>query len=175
VILEDWQHAQARGALVRAELVGYGLCTDATHITRPSVDGQAAAMQQALESAAMRPDAIDYINAHGTATLANDVVETAAIKQVLGAHAYRVPVSSTKSMHGHLLGAAGALEFVAAVLALERQIIPPTINLQVPDPECDLDYVPGKARTAGSLTAAMSNSFAFGGTNAVLICRTVMG
>jgi 3-oxoacyl-[acyl-carrier-protein] synthase II len=123
----------------------------------------------------MRPDAVGYINAHGTATLANDVVETAAIKQVLGAHAYRVPVSSTKSMHGHLLGAAGALEFVAAVLALERQIIPPTINLQVPDPECDLDYVPGKARAAGSLTAAMSNSFAFGGTNAVLICRTVIG
>ena len=175
VILEDWQHAQARGARVRAELVGYGLCTDATHITRPSVDGQAAAMQRALESAAMRPDAVGYINAHGTATLANDVVETAAIKQVLGAYAYRVPVSSTKSMHGHLLGAAGALEFVAAVLALERQIVPPTINLQVPDPECDLDYVPGKARAAGSLTAAMSNSFAFGGTNAVLICRTVTG
>ena len=124
VILEDWRHAQARGARVRAELVGYGLCTDATHITRPSVDGQAAAMQQALESAAMRPDAIDYINAHGTATLANDAVETAAIKQVLGACAHRVPVSSTKSMHGHLLGAAGALEFVAAVLALERQIDP---------------------------------------------------
>jgi len=175
VILEDWQHAQARGARVRAELVGYGLCTDATHITRPSVDGQAAAMQRALESAAMRPDAVGYINAHGTATLANDVVETAAIKQVFGAYGYRVPVSSTKSMHGHLLGAAGSLEFVAAVMALERQIIPPTINLQVPDPECDLDYVPGNARTSGDLTAAMSNSFAFGGTNAVLICRTVMG
>jgi len=172
VILEDWQHAQARGARVRAELVGYGLCTDATHITRPSVNGQAAAMQRALESAAMRPDAVGYINAHGTATLANDVVETAAIKQVFGAHAYRVPVSSTKSMHGHLLGAAGALEFVAAVLALERQIIPPTINLQVPDPECDLDYVPCKARTGVDLSAVMSNSFAFGGTNAVLICRT---
>ena len=175
VILEDWQHAQARGARVRAELVGYGLCTDATHITRPSVDGQAAAMQRALESAAMRPDAVDYINAHGTATLSNDAVETAAIKQTFGAHAYRVPVSSTKSMHGHLLGAAGALEFVAAVLALERQVIPPTINLVVPDPECDLDYVPCKARTSVDLSAVMSNSFAFGGTNAVLICRTAIG
>ena len=107
------------------------------------------------------------------ATLANDAVETAAIKQVFGAHAFRIPVSSTKSMHGHLLGAAGALEFVAAVLALERQIIPPTINLQVPDPECDLDYVPGKARAGVELAAVMSNSFAFGGTNAVLICRAV--
>ena len=149
--------------------------TDATHITRPSVDGQAAAMRRALESAALRPDAVGYINAHGTATLANDVVETAAIRQVFGAHAYRVPVSSTKSMHGHLLGAAGALEFVAAVLALERRIIPPTINLQMPDPECDLDYVPGNARIDVDLTAVMSNSFAFGGTNAVLICRTVTG
>jgi 3-oxoacyl-[acyl-carrier-protein] synthase II len=175
VILEDWQHAQARGARVRAELVGYGLCTDATHITRPSVDGQAAAMRRALESAAMRPDAVGYINAHGTATLANDVVETAAIKQTFGPHAYRVPVSSTKSMHGHLLGAAGALEFVAAVLVLERQIIPPTINLVAPDPECDLDYVPCTARTDVDLSAVMSNSFAFGGTNAALICRTVIG
>lgn len=175
VVLEDWQHAQARGAGIHAELVGYGLCTDTSHITRPSVEGQAAAMRRALESAAMQPGDIGYINAHGTATLANDVVETAAIKKVFDAHACRVPVSSTKSMHGHLLGAAGALEFVAAVLALERQIIPPTINLHVPDPECDLDYVPGKARTGVDLAAVMSNSFAFGGTNAVLICRAVRG
>ena len=171
VVLEDWQHALARGARVHAELVGYGLCTDATHITRPSVAGQAAAMRRALDAAAMHPDEIGYINAHGTATLANDVVETAAIREVFGAGAYRIPVSSTKSMHGHLLGAAGALEFVAAVLALERRIIPPTINLRVPDPECDLDYVSGGARHGVELAAVMSNSFAFGGTNAVLICR----
>ncbi len=171
VVLEDWQHAQARGARVHAELIGYGLCTDATHITRPSVAGQAAAMRRALDAAAIQPDEIGYINAHGTATLANDAVETAAIKDVFGPHAYRVPVSSTKSMHGHLLGAAGALEFVASVLALERQVIPPTINLDAPDPECDLDYVAGGARSGVTLAAAMSNSFAFGGTNAVLICR----
>jgi len=171
VVLEDWQHAQARGARVHAELVGYGLCTDATHITRPSVAGQAAAMRRALDAAAIPPDEIGYINAHGTATLANDAVETAAIKDVFGLHAYRIPVSSTKSMHGHLLGAAGALEFVATVLALERQIIPPTINLHVPDPECDLDYVASGARSGVKLAAVMSNSFAFGGTNAVLICR----
>jgi beta-ketoacyl-acyl-carrier-protein synthase II len=174
-ILEDWEHAQQRGARIHAELAGYGLCTDASHITRPTVEGQAAAMRLALTSASMQPADIGYINAHGTATLANDAVETAAIKQVFGARAYRIPVSSTKSMHGHLLGAAGALEFVAAVLALERQIIPPTINLQVPDPECDLDYVPGTARTGVELAAIMSNSFAFGGTNAVLICRAVGG
>jgi 3-oxoacyl-[acyl-carrier-protein] synthase II len=171
VVLEAWDHAQTRGVRVHAELVGYGLCTDSAHITRPSVEGQAAAMRRALESAAMRPDEINYINAHGTATLANDAVETSAIKDVFGAQAFRIPVSSTKSMHGHLLGAAGALEFVAAVLALEQQTIPPTLNLHVPDPECDLDYVPGMARTGTELTAVMSNSFAFGGTNAVLICR----
>jgi 3-oxoacyl-[acyl-carrier-protein] synthase II len=171
VVLEDWQHAQARGARVHAELIGYGLCTDATHITRPSIAGQAAAMRRALDAAAIQPDEIGYINAHGTATLANDAVETAAIKDVFGPHAYRIPVSSTKSMHGHLLGAAGALEFVASVLALERQVIPPTINLHAPDPECDLDYVAGGARSGVKLAAAMSNSFAFGGTNAVLICR----
>ena len=175
VILEEWQHAEARGAHIYAELAGYGLCTDATHITRPTVEGQAEAMRRALESAAMRAEDIGYINAHGTATLANDAVETAAIKQVFGAHAATVPVSSTKSMHGHLLGAAGALELVAAVLAMERHIIPPTINLHNPDPACDLDYVPGTARTGMELAAVMSNSFAFGGTNAVLICRAVSG
>jgi 3-oxoacyl-[acyl-carrier-protein] synthase II len=171
VILEEWQHAKARGARIYAELAGYGLCTDATHITRPTVAGQAEAMRRALDSAAMDAAEIGYINAHGTATLANDAVETAAIRQVFAAHASAVPVSSTKSMHGHLLGAAGALELVAAVLAMERNIIPPTINLKHPDPECDLDYVPGTARTGVKLAAVMSNSFAFGGTNAVLICR----
>jgi 3-oxoacyl-[acyl-carrier-protein] synthase II len=128
-------------------------------------------MRLALASAAMQPADIGYINAHGTATLANDAVETAAIKQVFGDHAYRIPVSSTKSMHGHLLGAAGALEFAASVLALERKLIPPTINLKVSDPACDLDYAPGQARAAAALNAVMSNSFALGGTNAVLICR----
>jgi 3-oxoacyl-(acyl-carrier-protein) synthase len=171
VILEDWEHARSRGAQIKAEFAGYGLCTDSSHITRPTVEGQAAAMRLALASASMRPEEVGHINAHGTATLANDAVETAAIKQVFGAHAYRIPVSSTKSMHGHLLGAAGALELGAAVLAMERGIIPPTINLRVPDPECDLDYVAGGARRGVELTAVMSSSFAFGGTNAVLICR----
>ena len=172
VILEEWQHAEARGAHIHAELVGYGLSTDAMHITRPTVAGQASAMQSALASATMQPTDIGYINAHGTATQANDSVETAAIKQVFGLHAYGIPVSSTKSMHGHLLGAAGALEFVASVLTLTHQIIPPTINLDDPDPACDLDYVPGVARLGTDLKAAMSNSFAFGGTNATLICRS---
>jgi len=173
VVLEDWQRAQDRGARIHAELAGYGLCTDASHITRPTVEGQAAAMRRALESAALQPGDIGYINAHGTATLANDAVETAAIKEVFGARAFRIPVSSTKSMHGHLLGAAGALEFVAALLALTRHVIPPTINLDVPDPECDLDYVPGGARAGIDPGVVMSNSFAFGGTNAVLVCRAV--
>ncbi len=172
VLLEEWQHAEARGAHIHAELVGYGLSTDATHITRPTVAGQASAMQRALASANMQPADIGYINAHGTATQANDAVETAAIKQAFGKHAYGIPVSSTKSMHGHLLGAAGALEFVASILALTHQMIPPTINLDDPDPACDLDFVPGIARHGIELRAAMSNSFAFGGTNAALVCRS---
>jgi len=171
VVLEEWERARARGAHIHAEFAGYGLCTDGVHITRPTVEGQAAAMRSALADAELQPQNIDYINAHGTATLANDAVETAAIKQVFGAHAWRVPVSSTKSMHGHLLGAAGAIEFAAAVLAMERSILPPTINLRVADPECDLDYVAGQARTGVAPRAVMSNSFAFGGTNAVLIAR----
>jgi 3-oxoacyl-[acyl-carrier-protein] synthase II len=128
-------------------------------------------MESALEEARMLPGEIDYINAHGTATAANDVVETRAIKKAFGERAYKVPISSTKSMHGHLLGAAGAVELVAAVLALKQQIVPPTTNLTTPDPECDLDYVPGQARTGLKLKTIMSNSFAFGGTNAVLIVR----
>jgi len=171
VVLEEWDHARRRGAHIHAELAGYGLATDASHITRPSIDGQADAMRLALDDAGLAADSIGYINAHGTATLANDGVETAAIKQVFGALAFDIPVSSTKSMHGHLLGAAGALEFVASVLALERAMVPPTINLRVPDPECDLDYVAGGARNVSRFVAAMSNSFAFGGTNAVLVCR----
>ena len=170
VVLEEWAHAQRRGAPIHAELIGYGLSTDATHITRPSVAGQARAMRLALGDAQVSPDAIGYINAHGTATPANDGVETAAIKDVFGPGAYRIPVSSTKSMHGHLLGAAGALELIVSVLAVERGTLPPTINLSVPDPACDLDYVAGGARTTPRIAAAMTNSFAFGGTNAVLVC-----
>jgi beta-ketoacyl-acyl-carrier-protein synthase II len=168
VVLEDWEHALARGAIIHAELAGYGLTSDVAHITRPTVEGQAKAMQAALIAAHLEPDAIDYINAHGTATLQNDVVETAAIKVVFGDRAYAIPVSSTKSMHGHLLGAAGALEFVIAVMSLTKRMVPPTMHLDTPDPACDLDYVPGHARAA-DLQAVMSNSFAFGGTNAVLV------
>ncbi len=170
-VLEEWDHAVSRGAPIHAELSGYGLTTDASHITRPTVDGQASAMRAALNSADLAPDAIDYINAHGTATLQNDAVETAAIKAVFGARAYALPVSSTKSTHGHLLGAAGALEFVISVICLERGLLPPTMHLDTPDPACDLDYVAGHARSGITLRAVMSNSFAFGGTNAVLIAQ----
>ena len=168
-VLEDWEHATARGAAIHAELSGYGLTNDASHITRPTVEGQAGAMQAALRSAGLEPSGIDYINAHGTATAQNDAVETAAIKAVWGEGARDVPVSSTKSTHGHLLGAAGALEFVIAVLCLQRGFIPPTRHLDAADPLCDLDYVSEGARTGVKLRAVMSNSFAFGGTNAVLI------
>jgi beta-ketoacyl-acyl-carrier-protein synthase II len=171
VALEEWNHATERGAHIHAELTGYGLTTDTAHITRPTVEGQAGAMRAALKSAGLDPDAVDYVNAHGTATLQNDAVETAAIKEVFGTRAYELPVSSTKSMHGHLLGAAGALEFVIAVASMERGIVPPTMHLDLPDPACDLDYVPERARTGVNLNAVMSNSFAFGGTNAVLIAE----
>ncbi len=169
LVLEDMDHALARGASIYAEMTGYGTSTDIGHITRPSVEGQARTMAVALESAQLPPSAIDYINAHGTGTVANDLVETAAIKQVFGEHAYRLAVSSTKSMHGHLLGAAGALEFITTVLSLHTQTLFPTLHLEQADPECDLDYVPLQARHETCLHTAMSNSFAFGGTNAVLI------
>ena len=171
LVLEDWARAARRGATVYGEIVGYGLSTDAAHITRPTVEGQARAMQLALDSAAVSADAIAYVNAHGTATLQNDAVETAAIRRVFGAHADRLPVSSTKSMHGHLLGAAGAVELVATLLTVRTGTIPPTLNLRVPDPACDLDYVPNVARRDQDLALAMTSSFAFGGTNAVLVCR----
>ena len=171
LVLESREHAARRGARVLAELVGYGCSSDAGHITRPSVDGQARAMQLALDDAGLPLDAIGYVNAHGTGTPANDGVETAAIRRVFGSRADATPVSSTKSMHGHLLGAAGALEFVATVLAIVRATLPPTMHLAEPDPECDLDYVPGKSRVVKDLEAAMSNSFAFGGSNAVLLAR----
>ena len=170
-VLEDWERATRRGAEIVGEIVGYGLCTDAAHITRPTVEGQARAMRLALDSAGLAPERIGYINAHGTGTLANDGVETAAIRDVFGAHAERLAVSSTKSMHGHLLGAAGAVELVATLLALRARTLPPTMHLRTPDPDCDLDYVANEARAVSNLELAMSNSFAFGGTNAVLVCR----
>ncbi len=171
LVLESLDRAKKRGVHIYGEVVGYGSTADAGHMTKPSVEGQSCAMQAALDEAGMGPGAVDYINAHGTATQTNDVVETLAIKKVFGRRAYDIPISSTKSMHGHLLGAAGAVELVAAVLALKHQTIPPTATLTVPDPECDLDYVPGRARTGVDLKTVMSNSFAFGGANAVLIVK----
>jgi len=169
VVLEEWEHALARGADIHAEFLGYGLTSDVAHIARPSIEGQANAMRAALHSASLTSESIDYINAHGTATVQNDAVETAAIKEVFGERAYSIPVSSTKAVHGHLLGAAGALEFVISVACIMGEIVPPTMHMNAPDPACDLDYVIEGARTGMSLRAVMSNSFAFGGTNAVLI------
>ena len=171
LVLESWEHALRRGASIHAELIGYGLTTDTEHITRPTIAGQAKAMRSALRSAGCAPEEIDYINAHGTATVQNDLVETLAIKDVFGEYARRLPVSSTKSTHGHLLGAAGALEFMICVGCLERGWIPPTMHLNAPDPACDLDYVAEGPRSVTPLRVAMSNSFAFGGTNAVLIAQ----
>lgn len=172
VVLEALEHARQRGARIYAELVGYGTSADAYHVTAPAPDGAGAirAMQAALRDAGLEPAAVDYVNAHGTSTPANDAVETAAIRQVFGERAWKIPVSSTKSMIGHLLGAAGAVETVATVLALWHQVLPPTINYEVPDPACDLDYVPNRARPA-RVRVAMKNSFGFGGHNAVLIFR----
>ncbi len=172
VVLEEREHARARGATILAELVGYGANDDAFHITAPQEDGAGAAacMRLALESAGLAPQDIDYINAHGTSTPLNDVTETRAIKAALGQHAQRVPISSTKSVTGHLLGAAGALEAILSILALRAGLIPPTMNLEHPDPECDLDYVPQQARRA-PLRHALSNSFGFGGHNVSLILR----
>jgi 3-oxoacyl-[acyl-carrier-protein] synthase II len=171
VVLEEREAALRRGARVYGEIAGYGSANDHLHITKPSVEGQAHAMELALADAALSSDDIDYVNAHGTGTVLNDVTETRAIKKVFGERAYKVAVSSTKSMHGHLLGGAGALEFVIALLALHRQAFPPTAHLDVSDPECDLDYVARRGRSNQDIRSVMSNSFAFGGTNAVLIAR----
>lgn len=172
LILESEAHARGRGGKAYVELSGYGVTSDASHLTKPSQAGQTAAMRMALADAGLEPQRVGYINAHGTATLAGDPIETAAIKEVFGPHSRRLAVSSTKSMHAHLMGATGAVEFIAAILALERGSLPPTANLRVPDPECDLDYVPNVARTGVEVEAVMSNSFAFGGSNAVLVaCR----
>ena len=171
LVLEDVERALKRGVKIYAELAGYDCSSDSSHITKPDAAGQTRTMLNALREAQVQPQDIHYINAHGTATLAGDIEETKAIKNVFGAHAGKVPVSSTKSMHGHLMGATGAVEFMAAVLALQNQAVPPTINLHEPDPECDLDYVPNQGRSNVRLDAVMSNSFAFGGSNAVLIAK----
>jgi 3-oxoacyl-[acyl-carrier-protein] synthase II len=170
LILEEREHALARGARIYCELTGYGMSSDAYHITSPAEDGSGMirVMQRALKDANLQPADIQYINAHGTSTSVGDKTETIAIKSLFGAGAYRVPVSSTKSMTGHLLGAAGGLEAAIAVKAIETGIIPPTINYETPDPECDLDYVPNQARQA-TLEHVLSNSFGFGGTNGSLI------
>jgi 3-oxoacyl-[acyl-carrier-protein] synthase II len=175
VVLEEMERAVRRGAPLYAEVLGYGSTSDAFHLTKPSLEGQARAMSGALQEAGLLPEDIDYINAHGTATYWNDLVETQAIKKVFGDHAYRVPVSSTKSMHGHTMGAAGAIEFVISLLAIRNQALPPTINLDQPDPECDLDYVPNRGREGVKVDTVMSNSFAFGGTNAVLVAGKPRG
>ena len=171
VVLEPWDSAVARGAEIHGEILGYGLSTDTAHITRPSVEGQAAAIRAALRSAELHAAAVDAINAHGTGTLANDMAETAAIKQVFGDRAYGIPISATKALHGHLLGAAGALECVLSVLAMQHGVALPTMHLSTPDPECDLDYVPNAARRDLAIHTMLSHSFAFGGTNAVLVLR----
>ena len=172
VVLEPLDRALARGARIHGELIGYGLTTDSAHIARPSVEGQAAAMRAALSTAGIGAREIDSINAHGTGTQANDSVETAAIKNVFGQRASRIPISATKSIHGHLLGAAGALEFVLSLLALQHDVALPTMHLEVPDPDCDLDYVPNVARPRAAGRTMLSNSFAFGGSNAVLALRS---
>jgi 3-oxoacyl-[acyl-carrier-protein] synthase II len=172
LMLEDLSFAQSRGAKILAEIIGYGVSSDAYHITQPTEDGEGAAkaMQIALNKARLATTEIDYINAHGSSTPLNDKMETKAIKTVFGDAAYHIPISSTKSMMGHLLGGAGAVEAAICVMVIQHGIIPPTINLTHPDPECDLDYVPNVARQA-KVTTTLSNSFGFGGHNSTLVFR----
>ena len=172
LVLESAEHALARGAKIYAELAGYGSTNDAYHMIAPSENGEGAArtMRMALRKAGMQPHEVDYINAHGSSTPLNDKVETAAIKTVFAEHAYKLAVSSTKSMVGHMMGTAGAIEALACVMAIHDGILPPTINLDNPDPDCDLDYVPNVARRAET-RAAMSNSFGLGGHNSCLVMR----
>ena len=176
VILESLEHAQKRGAEILAEIVGYGMSGDAYHITQPAENGDGAyrVMKAAMKDAKLQPEDIGYVNAHGTSTPIGDAIETRALKRVFGDRAKQVPVSSTKSMTGHLLGGAGGLEAGISVLALRDQILPPTINQETPDPDCDLDYIPNVARKA-SVEYALSNSFGFGGTNAALIFKRWAG
>jgi 3-oxoacyl-[acyl-carrier-protein] synthase II len=172
VILEELEHAKQRGATILAEVIGYGMSADAHHITAPPEDGEGAArcMMNALKDAGVAPAEVGYINAHGTSTPLGDIAETKAIKTVFGDHAYKLAVSSTKSMTGHLLGATGGIEAIATAFALRDQILPPTINLENPDPECDLDYVPNEARKA-QVNVALSNTFGFGGHNATIVLK----
>ncbi|MGM0688394.1 MAG: beta-ketoacyl-ACP synthase II [Bacillota bacterium] len=172
VILEALEHALSRNATIYGEIVGYGMSGDAYHMTAPDPEGQGAflSMRRALDRASVTPEEVDYINAHGTSTEFNDKIETMAIKKLFGEHAYKLPVSSTKSMTGHLLGAAGAVELIATLLIMQYQLIHPTVNYEYPDPDCDLDYVPNQARNA-VVNLAISNSFGFGGTNATLAVK----
>jgi nodulation protein E len=170
MLIEPLDAAIARGAEIYAEIAGFGMSADAVHLTHPSPDGAALAIRNALQDGGLHPEQIEYINAHGSGTILNDPAETRCIRSVFGSHAERILVSSTKSMHGHTLGAAGAMEAVATMLALQQGIAPPTANYTQPDPECDLDYVPNQSRPA-SLECALSNSFSFGGLNAVLAFR----
>ncbi|TFE70651.1 beta-ketoacyl-[acyl-carrier-protein] synthase II [Methylacidiphilum caldifontis] len=172
VVLEEMEHAKKRNGPIHAEIIGYGLSADAHHITAPDPSGEGAtrAMVMAIKKAQINPEEINYINAHATSTIPGDVCETMAIKQALGKHAYSIPISSTKSMTGHLLGAAGAVELIACIKTMEEGVIPPTINLEEPDPQCDLDYVPNVAREQ-KVKIAMNNSFGFGGHNACIIIK----
>lgn len=174
LVLEELEHAKARGAKIYAEVVGYAMTSDAFHITMPDMDGPRRVMIKTVKDAGISPDQVDYINVHGTSTPVGDTNETNAIKSAFGDHAYKLAASSTKSMTGHLLGGAGGLEAGITALAVHRQILPPTINYETPDPECDLDYVPNQARPA-KVTYALSNSFGFGGTNAALLFKRYDG
>jgi 3-oxoacyl-[acyl-carrier-protein] synthase II len=172
LLLEDLETAKKRGAKIYAEIIGYGMSGDAYHVSAPQMDGAGAqrSMNEAIKDADISPENIGYINAHGTSTFYNDKIETLAIKKVFGDHAYKIAINSTKSMTGHLLGAAGGIEAGIMALVLNNQIIPPTINYETPDPECDLDYVPNTARKA-NVNYGLSNSFGFGGTNATLVLK----
>ncbi len=177
VVMETLEHARQREARIYAEMIGFGMSCDAYHITAPDPEGTGPSLciKRALEDAGIQPEQVNYINAHGTSTPLNDRSETLAIKKVFGEYAYRIPVSSNKSMIGHLLGAAGAVEIVNTILTIHYGIIPPTINYEVPDPECDLDYVPNSARKADNLNVAISNSFGFGGHNICLVVQKCKG
>jgi 3-oxoacyl-[acyl-carrier-protein] synthase II len=174
LLLEEYEHAKKRGAHIYGEILSHGMTCDAYHMTAPHPEGKEAvrAMQIALDRAGLRASEINYINAHGTSTPLNDKTETLIIKQVFGEHAYKTPISATKSMVGHLIGAAGSVELVATLLAMDNNVIPPTINYSIPDPECDLDYCPNEARPA-KIQYAMKNSFGFGGKNSILILSKV--
>jgi 3-oxoacyl-[acyl-carrier-protein] synthase II len=170
LILEELEHAKARGAKIYAEIIGFGASCDASHITAPTAQGQARAIQTALNDARLSPGDIQYINAHGTGTILNDVTETETIKNVFGQHAFDIPITAQKAMTGHAIGAAGVMEIIATVLSMQHERLLPTINLDTPDPACDLNYIPNTAQDK-RIDLALSNHFAFGGANAALILR----